>query len=110
MATSEQVWTYVGDLDQADEAQRRAHGMYTRGEYLDPALMAFDEALRQITAGDVDAAAQHATDTILALSDGQRTAVIQNRGRAVYRALPASAHRSRSVDTYRTVLALGATS
>ncbi len=104
---SAQVWTYVARPEDAQQAQAKATALYAPDEYLDPALMGFDEAIRLIRGGDAVAGAEHAAAILAGLTARQRTAIIEIRARAVLRALPAGVRRIPAVTAYRDVLALG---
>jgi tetratricopeptide (TPR) repeat protein len=89
--------TQLRDTKNAWTAQDRALDLYPTSDYLDRTLLQLDRASCRIHDGDVPAAMVHATQTLVDLSDNERTGMILLRGQRILgslsmeqRALPAA--------------------
>lgn len=101
------AWTHLGQTSRAREEHGRALELYPPTDYMDLALISLDRAMCEALDGDPAAAAAHATQTIVALPQQHRSALIICRAREVAAKVP-QAQGAPEVQVLREVLALPA--
>src|SRR5205085_8756287 len=96
--TERQFWFTVGNAytilglnNEAGDAQQRALALYRPTEYLDPALIALDQATCLIQSKQADAACELAAATIANAPEQHRSGLMTHYGREFYNALPTPA-------------------
>jgi tetratricopeptide (TPR) repeat protein len=82
--------THLGDTTAAEHSHDRALALYSPDDFLDRALVRLDRAACLSRAGQVDAAATEASETLCGLSGPQREGLIDVRAREILAAMTAA--------------------
>lgn len=96
--------TLLGDTRAAGPAHERALELNAPGDFTDWAMIRLDQAGCHILDGDLAAALEHATSTLIDLTEAQRAGIITNRARELVEALPAGQRALPAVDELRDLV------
>jgi transcriptional regulator with XRE-family HTH domain len=100
------VYSHLGDVDKADEAQRRAIPLYPVSYQRGPAQIELQRALCLVGSGDVVTGIRHAQTTMVALAPEHYIRPVVDLGHKVLGAVPLSDRSRRVVSEFRDYLAL----
>jgi tetratricopeptide (TPR) repeat protein len=100
------VFSHLGDLERADEAQRRALALYPASHPRGPAQIELQRAFCLVRGGDVTSGARHAVDTMARLPREHYDLPVADLGHQVLDAVPASERRRAGVTELGECLAL----
>jgi hypothetical protein len=104
--TESSVFSLLGDLERADEAQRRALALCAASHPRRPTLIELQRAFCLVRGGDVTNGARHAVDTMAGLPREHYVREVVDLGQKVLEAVPASERRRAGVTELGEYLAL----
>ncbi len=102
--TESYVYSHLGAMRQADEAQSRALALYAANDHRGPAQIELQRALCMVHNGAIDEAVQHAHRIIEDLAAGDRIRPVVALGHEVLDLIPAQSRQRGAVQQFREFL------